>query len=641
MQPALHTVSVQPLNDGSRDAGSALAHVRSRRLRQVSWLVILGLTVPCAGYVWEGQWGMGAICFAAIVSMGICLWLDRTGQTERANRVLLIAVMMLVSAMLWFGEGMRDLVLLAYPIVLVVAGLLVSARFFAWLLVAMLAFVAFLTVATEVYGWRSTGYVSPPFEVLRDAILLLLACGALVWIFVNDLRQAVVKLQREIEHVRESQKHLTYLSQHDLLTGLPNRGMGRERIAQAIALAHRNRQRVALLFVDLDNFKAINDSLGHQAGDDALKMAADRLRGAVRQSDIVTRHGGDEFVLALSELDHAHDVTAIAALVMNQLVQPFVANDTDISMSCSIGIALFPDDGNDYDTLLRLADIAMYQAKEAGRNTYRLFDAAMNVNLAQSLLLISQLRNALARGEFVLHYQPVVTLATRQLQGAEALVRWQHPESGLLAPAHFIAAAEKSGLIVELGEWVLHEACAQLARWLAAGQGELVMAVNLSPIQFRRGDIDQVVQRALQQSGVPARLLELEITESTLIQDSEKFMQTLHKLKALGVRIAIDDFGTGYSNLSYLQRFAIDKLKIDRSFVARVHQSAQDRAIVKAIIQLAQGLALTTTAEGLENPEDTRTLLALGCQLGQGYLFARPQDATAFEKHLATRHFPE
>lgn len=641
MQPALHTVSVQPLNDGSRDAGSALAHVRSRRLRQVSWLVILGLTVPCAGYVWEGQWGMGAICFAAIVSMGICLWLDRTGQTERANRVLLIAVMMLVSAMLWFGEGMRDLVLLAYPIVLVVAGLLVSARFFAWLLVAMLAFVAFLTVATEVYGWRSTGYVSPPFEVLRDAILLLLACGALVWIFVNDLRQAVVKLQREIEHVRESQKHLTYLSQHDLLTGLPNRGMGRERIAQAIALAHRNRQRVALLFVDLDNFKAINDSLGHQAGDDALKMAADRLRGAVRQSDIVTRHGGDEFVLALSELDHAHDVTAIAALVMNQLVQPFVANDTDISMSCSIGIALFPDDGNDYDTLLRLADIAMYQAKEAGRNTYRLFDAAMNVNLAQSLLLISQLRNALARGEFVLHYQPVVTLATRQLQGAEALVRWQHPESGLLAPAHFIAAAEKSGLIVELGEWVLHEACAQLARWLAAGHGELVMAVNLSPIQFRRGDIDQVVQRALQQSGVPARLLELEITESTLIQDSEKFMQTLHKLKALGVRIAIDDFGTGYSNLSYLQRFAIDKLKIDRSFVARVHQSAQDRAIVKAIIQLAQGLALTTTAEGLENPEDTRTLLALGCQLGQGYLFARPQDATAFEKHLATRHFPE
>ena len=641
MQPALHTVSAQPMSDRSRDAGSALAHVRSRRLRQVSWLVILGLTVPCAGYVWEGQWGMGAICFAAIVSMGICLWLDRTGQTERANRVLLIAVMMLVSAMLWFGEGMRDLVLLAYPIVLVVAGLLVSARFFAWLLVAMLAFVAFLTVATEVYGWRSTGYVSPPFEVLRDAILLLLACGALVWIFVNDLRQAVVKLQREIEHVRESQKHLTYLSQHDLLTGLPNRGMGRERIAQAIALAHRNRQRVALLFVDLDNFKAINDSLGHQAGDDALKMAADRLRGAVRQSDIVTRHGGDEFVLALSELDHAQDVTAIAALVMNQLVQPFVANDTDISMSCSIGIALFPDDGNDYDTLLRLADIAMYQAKEAGRNTYRLFDAAMNVNLAQSLLLISQLRNALARGEFVLHYQPVVTLATRQLQGAEALVRWQHPESGLLAPAHFIAAAEKSGLIVELGEWVLHEACAQLARWLAAGHGELVMAVNLSPIQFRRGDIDQVVQRALQQSGVPARLLELEITESTLIQDSEKFMQTLHKLKALGVRIAIDDFGTGYSNLSYLQRFAIDKLKIDRSFVARVHQSAQDRAIVKAIIQLAQGLALTTTAEGLENPEDTRTLLALGCQLGQGYLFARPQDATAFEKHLATRHFPE
>ena len=363
-----------------------------------------------------------------------------------------------------------------------------------------------------------------------------------------------------------------------------------------------------------------------------LKQVAERLAAAVRKSDIVDRHGGDEFVIGLTDVVDLDDVSKAATKVLASLAQPVMINDTELSTSCSIGIALFPDDGADYESLLREADIAMYRAKEDGRNTYRFFDPAMNASIQSNLRLLSNLRAGLVRNEFVLHYQPVVDLCSGALVGAEALVRWQQTSQALVPPADFIPAAEKSGFIVDLGAWVLGEACRQMVVWQTAGRDQFTMAVNLSPMQFRRGNIEAVVAAALQQSGLDPACLELEITESTLVQDTETFIASLQNLKALGVKISIDDFGTGYSNLSYLQRFAVDKLKIDQSFVKRLLHGPQDRAIVTAIIQMAKSLNLSTTAEGIEDDPTRQILLDLGCLQGQGYYFARPFNAASFDQ---------
>ncbi|MBC7918686.1 MAG: EAL domain-containing protein, partial [Rhodoferax sp.] len=446
------------------------------------------------------------------------------------------------------------------------------------------------------------------------------------------------RLREQVEKYEISQQHLTHLSQHDSLTGLPNRSFERERTEQAISHARRTHSRVAFLFVDLDNFKAINDSLGHAAGDHFLKQVANRLRMSVRESDIVSRHGGDEFVIALTEVGDAQDISAAATKILDCLTQPIALKETEVVTSCSIGISMFPDDGSDYESLLRCSDIAMYQAKESGRNAYRFFDESMNTNIAQNLLLVSGLRTALEHREFVLHYQPVVDLATGRLIACEALIRWEHPVSGLIPPLEFIAAAEKSGLIVDIGDWVLGEACRQLTQWHAEGHGELTVAVNLSPVQFRRGNIESVVENALLQSGLRPEFLELEITESTLIQDSATFLESLQRLSAMGIKISIDDFGTGYSNLSYLQRFAVHKLKIDRSFVMRMQNGPEDRAIVQAIIQMAKSLKLTTTAEGIEDEAVRHLLMEAGCDQGQGYHFSRPLPSGEFFSLYAQLH---
>jgi len=351
----------------------------------------------------------------------------------------------------------------------------------------------------------------------------------------------------------------------------------------------------------------------------------------VRATDIVSRQGGDEFLIGLTDIGDIAAISTAASKILARLVAPFNLRDVQVSTSCSIGIAVFPDDGDDFETLLRLSDIGMYQAKESGRNMFRFYDEAMNSNILHNLHLTSSLRLALTRHEFILHYQPVVDIVSGRMVGAEALIRWQHPEQGMVPPANFIPAAERSGLIVEIGEWVIKEACTQMRIWQDMGAPNFVLAVNLSPVQFRRGNVEAIVAEALKLSGLNPACLELEVTESTLIQNAEEFINTLAKLKALGVKISIDDFGTGYSNLSYLQRFEVDKLKIDQSFVKRLGGKVQDRAIVNAIIQMAKSLNLATTAEGIEDEATRRELIELGCDQGQGYLFAKPQSAPQFE----------
>ncbi|MBL8339397.1 MAG: EAL domain-containing protein [Rhodoferax sp.] len=603
--------------------------LRSRRLVQISTLTIAGLAVIALRALVTGNWSDAAIVGAGITTMLLCQSMNRRGATESANLLLVMALTAMVSLLMWNGEGLRDSALLAFPAVLISAGLLTQPGRVVQLLLAMLVVIALLLLGT-LEGWRSdTPPQALPSRAL-DTVIILLVSGFALWVMVGDLHRALDRLNVQIGQYEESQKNLTYLSHHDALTQLPNRLLGRTRIEQAMAHARRNGSQVALLFVDLDNFKAVNDSLGHTAGDDFLGQVAQRLRETVRQTDVVARQGGDEFLIGITDIRQSDMTTTVAQKVLARMAELFVVRGTEISGSCSIGIALFPDDGDDFETLLRNADISVYHAKDAGRNVFRFYDPSMNTRMQENLQLVAGLRTALAQQAFVLHYQPVVDLATGRLVAAEALLRWRGADGRLVPPGDFIPAAEKSGLIVDIGEWVLREACRQMVAWRAAGFAPFVIAVNLSPVQFRRGTMETVIRGALDASGLPAAQLELEVTESTLIQDSEKFIIALKGLKSLGIRISIDDFGTGYSNLSYLQRFSIDKLKIDQSFVRRLQDGPQERAIVSAIIQIARSLHLVTTAEGIEDEAVRQELLALGCAQGQGYLFSRPLDAQAF-----------
>ena len=431
-----------------------------------------------------------------------------------------------------------------------------------------------------------------------------------------------------------AERQIEFLSYHDPLTGLPNHLLLQDRFAQIRDYATHSHTKVALLYLDLDKFKSINDSLGHEAGDTLLRQAAQRLTACVNDGATVSRQGGDEFSILVPELLHADDISALATRIMERLQQPFVLRGQEISTSASMGVAIFPDDGGELETLRKKADVAMYQAKEVGRNTFRFFDATMNVEAAEHLRLRNGLRQALEGNQFELHYQPQIDLRSGAVTGVEALLRWRHPELGPVSPARFIPVAEDSGLIVPIGAWVLSQACRQAQAWQRAGLPALTMAVNLSAVQFKRGDVEQSVLRALEDSGLSPTRLELELTESILIQNAEAVLASVKRLKQQGVTLSIDDFGTGYSSLSYLKRFDVDKLKIDQSFVRELCGNADDAAIVRAVIQMARSLNLTTIAEGVETRETAERLREFGCDEAQGYHFARPMPAAELEAYL-------
>ncbi|MEW5789449.1 MAG: EAL domain-containing protein [Pseudomonadota bacterium] len=436
---------------------------------------------------------------------------------------------------------------------------------------------------------------------------------------------------------QESDARIAFLASHDALTGLPSRALVRDRLAQAVARAQRERRGGALLFIDLDNFKLVNDSLGHHFGDLLLERIAGRLKSCVRDCDSIGRQGGDEFLMVLADVEGTEAVSVLAEKVLDSMGDPFQVEGHELTASLSMGIAVFPGDGTDPDMLIRKADAAMYHAKDAGRNTYRYFTERMNVDSAEHLALRNDLRRALEQGEFVLHYQPQLRLADGAVLGVEALIRWHHPRQGLMAPGRFIPIAEACGLIVPLGEWVLGEACRQAAAWQARGLTPLVVAVNLSPIQFRRGNLEAAVAGALSASGLEARWLELEITESVLMHDTGAMTGLIQGLKGLGVKLSIDDFGTGYSSLAYLKRLKVDKLKIDQSFVRDMESDEEDAGIVRAVIQMARGLHLATVAEGVETAGAADMLRAAGCDEVQGYHYARPLPAHDLEAWLSAR----
>lgn len=451
----------------------------------------------------------------------------------------------------------------------------------------------------------------------------------------NDLAYGIATLRTRVEH-EAAEKQLEYLAHHDMLTGLPNRLLLRDRFDQAAAQADRDRLGVAVLFLDLDNFKQVNDTLGHNFGDQLLVRVVERLRASLRETDTISRQGGDEFVVLLPHLRDLGLISGIAQSIIEAYSEPFEIESYSINTTFSIGISLYPDDDREFDMLLKKSDTALYQAKDSGRNTYRFFSEKMNIDAQEQMHLQGQLHNAVRNREFLLHYQPQVEIGSGRIIGAEALVRWQHPELGLIPPGKFIPLAERSGLVIPMGEWVLNEACRQAQQWRENGS-PLVVAVNLSALQFKRGNLIETVSRALTRSGLPAELLELELTESILLQDVEVAIKTLHSLKEMGVKLSIDDFGTGYSSLSYLKRLAVNKLKIDQSFVRDMAEDPDSAAIVRAVIQLGHTLQLTVIAEGVENDAQLAFLRNYGCDEVQGYFYSRPVPSDEFVKLLETR----
>ena len=454
-------------------------------------------------------------------------------------------------------------------------------------------------------------------------------------------RPARLALLRDVTQKKEAEDRLAFLAHFDPLTGLPNRVLLHDRLNQSIAAASRNNRLVAVLFMDLDQFKQVNDCLGHTSGDEVLRDVAQRLRSGLREGDTLCRYSGDEFIVVLNDIAALDDVAGFATRVLGSLMTPFVVDGREVTTTASIGISVYPNDGDDMETLVRHADVAMYQAKTEGRNAFRFYQPAMQEAVSLRLTLQNDLRRAIEREEFVLHYQPILDLRSGKTVAAEALVRWNHPERGLIAPGEFVAIAEETGLIVPIGRWVLERACRDLAEWRGTAQADIDICVNVAPRQFRRYELIDEVADALVAAGIEPQRLRLEITESLLIDNDLQALDIMTRLKSTGVRIELDDFGTGYSSLGRIGAFPIDGLKIDRSFVGKIGHDEHSRLVARAIIGLAQSLGLGIIAEGIETADQVGLLTEFGCTLGQGHFFSQPVASNEFAQWFVRHDSPD
>ena len=528
-------------------------------------------------------------------------------------------------------------------------------------------------IAESMTGWRAANAIGRPFSevfqivginrqrvvnpmalVMRGNVAASLAAGCILIgrdgsesviedsvAPIHDRRGDVtgaVMVFHDVTKVRAMSQKMSHLAQHDYLTDLPNRMLLNDRLSQAMAAAHRQHRQLAVLFVDVDRFKHVNDSFGHMVGDKLLVSIAKRLVANVRNSDTVSRQGGDEFIILLSTVAHPEDAALSAQKILTALGMPHRVGQHDLQITLSVGISVYPDDGNDVETLVRNADVAMLQAKDKGRNNYQFFKARMNEHELQRQSMESGLRHALKRLEFVLHYQPKINLRTRTLTGAEALIRWRNPQQGVVLAKDFIPVAEQCGYVVQIGRWVLGEACRQRRSWLDAGLAPIPVAINISAVELRANDFVENVNAVLADTGLDPSYLELELTETVLMQDADSTATTLRALKDLGVRLTLDDFGTGYSSLSFLKRFPIDALKIDQSFVRGLCTDAGDANIVNAVIDLGRNFDLQVIAEGVETREQFLALQARSCDEAQGYYFGGAVAAAEFAGLLGAEH---
>ncbi|RYY03903.1 MAG: EAL domain-containing protein [Gammaproteobacteria bacterium] len=613
---------------------SVLISIKSKlikRLLQVLRVTQLALVLVAIITIFLGKLNYTIALLSTAVLLFTVNWAIYKKNTTLASTILLATLAIALSYFAWVGSGIRSTAMIGYCGVLILTAMLGSRR----LLIGLMALM-FSTCVLIIYSNISGLHVNTvePMSIFTGMIVMIVLgiIGFNVWLMAYDYRSALDDLTHENSLVNDAKLKIEHMALHDQLTELPNRNMARQTFQEAFELAEERNQPLAVIFIDLDNLKPINDSLGHQAGDAILKEVSKRLKAIAKDQHIVCRYGGDEFIMILQNIHSAEDASAVAVIILNNISQTFAIKTIDINCTCSIGIAMAPRDGHDLDTLIKKADIAMYQSKDSGRNSFRFFDVANSQQMFEHLNLATSMRKALADNQFILYYQPKINLHDHSLVGFEALIRWQHPQYGFISPETFISLAESSGVIIQLGEWVLNEACLQGKRWIDKGFKDFSIAVNVSSIQFKRGTIDSVVLNALEKTKFPPTMLELELTESLLIDDTDRLAATLSNLRAMGLTFSIDDFGTGYSNLGYLKKFEVSYLKIDQSFVRRMEQNPEDALIVKAIIQLSSSLGLETIAEGVETESAANILRGLGCKMAQGYLWSRPLPAREIER---------
>jgi len=618
--------------------------VRRVRTLRLSTIAMVAFAAP----VVAAYWSIGAhvLAYFHLAAMAGCvanLYLLRwTRRTDLCGHLAVLTLFVLLVASIYYTGGFHQPNFAWLYIVPLASGTLIDMRgCWIWVCICTGTALGFWSLEHS-FGVEFPNVLANEHQPVLFLVSRTFALGA-----VGILTTTFITVQRQLESaLRKSHAEIQELAYYDPLTGLPNRQLFQERLRPAIERARCGGKQAALLFLDLDGFKAVNDTLGHRAGDHLLKEVGERFRRCVRLSDYlgrptaepnsesISRLGGDEFTVLLSDVAGPQGAACVAQRILDTLAQPFEIGGREIFAGASIGIALFPDDGEDAETLLRNADTAMYEAKARGRNNVQFFTVALSEESARRLALESRLRHAAQSEDFRLHYQPVRDVASGRLVGAEALLRWSDPESGPVSPAEFIPVAEQCGLIESIGEWVLRAACAQAQAWIEAGYRPIRLAVNLSGHQIQRQGFVPMLRAVLAESGLSPAWLELEITESTIMQDSELTRSALGEISDMGLGLALDDFGTGHSSLYYLKRFPIDRIKIDRSFVDEIPANANDCAITSAIIAMAHSLHLEVVAEGVETQEQMAFLRERGCDQVQGFLFSPAVTAAEFERFL-------
>jgi diguanylate cyclase len=613
-----------------------VGRLRSRRLIQIFFAVEIALFAVAIQNIIQNYYGLLLLFALVALTLLPVYFLAKNNQAILGGNILTSILTALCIYLMWVAEGPRDEALLAIPPILTFSILIGSLSVFYTLLVVIIVNILVLGYLNEigaVVNVISSNNLGSAFLI----VILLLVTSFSIWLISKDLLSALSRLDKENKRVIQSQHEIEKLVHYDSLTGLANRVLAKLHFEYAINLMQRDSKNLCLMFIDLDNFKYINDTLGHRIGDQYLIELAHRLATVGRKSDVVCRLGGDEFLIVLVDLENYDVATKLADKVLNIVKKTITINGSDISGTCSIGLSIAPNDGTDFDELCQKADMAMYQSKRKGKNEFALFTDELKNSHARSLLLISDMRQALALKQFELYYQPQISLAGNTIVAAEALIRWNHPKLAQVSPLEFIPLAESSGQIIEIGEWVICEVLKQVKDWRKNIDSNFRVAINISPLQFKRGTLCSYLSGVLEELNLPGSCIELEFTESLLIDNPKDVMDELESLKAAGSRLSIDDFGTGYSSLSYIQKLDIDSLKIDRSFINQMATNDKNLSIVKAIIQMSKGLNLCTIAEGIEDLDSLHLLQQMGCEMGQGFHWSKPLPVKEFEEF--TLHF--
>ena len=612
------------------------------RFRLLLWMAQIALFLGLiSNLVFTTRLEPVLIISAAMAVSGFAFYLLHKQRLRPSVSLLLWTLLLTITYLMSTGDGLRDSAILALPAILVYSAILSPDRQFR--LMFSLEVIAVIMIGLAEYlGWVDYGFGTDFLSLgdIFDVTIILVVIGSSVWVLSADLNKAFTRLDVEIHRVKASKNLIQLINNFDQLTGLPNRNLSKDRFEQSLARALRNQNEIALVYLDLDNFKQVSDTLGHEVGDALLQQIAARLKAVVREQDTISRQGGDEFLIIFESVVDEESVSHKAVDIEKAIRQPYDIDGKHVEISASVGIALAPSDGSEFDTVRKHAETAMYQAKDDGRNTFRFFNPQMQQHNQEHFQLLGDLREATRRLDFELYYQPKVLLANNAIIGAEALIRWRHPQRGIVSPVEFISLAESYGLIESIGEWVVQQACKDCVSWHQQGHDHMKIAVNLSFIQFRSFKLVSIIGDALKTAGLAAEYLELELTESVLHEESFRVPEQIHEINQLGASFSIDDFGTGYSNLGRLGELDISELKIDRSFIQELTNSKRAKSLAKGIIKLADSLKLAVVAEGIEDAKTRDKLKKIGCQVGQGFYWSPPVTGSEFLR-LLSEGFPQ